>query len=87
MLSYEPGRMLLRTNFVEPCLSDADKPPSDPGWLHEIKHDGYRLMARRGAAGVRLHPQRTPRFAPMRTSNERAPEDVLATILLQENRV
>jgi hypothetical protein len=20
--------------------------PSGPGWLHEIKHDGYRLMAR-----------------------------------------
>jgi hypothetical protein len=25
-----------------------------PGWLHEIKHDGYRLMGRRDAAGVRL---------------------------------
>jgi len=22
-------------------------PPSGPQWLHEIKHDGYRLMARR----------------------------------------
>jgi ATP-dependent DNA ligase len=24
--------------------------PSGPMWLHEIKHDGYRLMVRRMAA-------------------------------------
>ena len=29
-------------------------PPSGPGWIHEIKHDGYRLMARRDAADVQL---------------------------------
>jgi hypothetical protein len=30
-------------DFVEPCLpSPADRPPSDPGWVHEIKHDGFR---------------------------------------------
>ena len=23
-------------------------------WIHEIKHDGFRIMARRDAAGVRL---------------------------------
>jgi len=41
--------------FIEPCLpSSAERPPSGPGWIHEIKHDGYRLMARRDAAGVRL---------------------------------
>jgi bifunctional non-homologous end joining protein LigD len=34
--------------------TQADRPPSGPGWLHEIKHDGYRLIARRDAAGVRL---------------------------------
>jgi ATP-dependent DNA ligase len=40
---------------VEPCLpSPAKQPPSGPGWLHEIKHDGFRLIARRPAAGVRL---------------------------------
>jgi bifunctional non-homologous end joining protein LigD len=33
-----------------------DKPPTGPEWVHEIKHDGYRLMARRApiAIGVRL---------------------------------
>src|SRR5215813_5821913 len=41
--------------FIEPCLpTPADYPPSGPGWIHEIKHDGFRLMARRDAAGVRL---------------------------------
>jgi ATP-dependent DNA ligase len=41
--------------LIEPCLpSPAAKPPSGPGWLHEIKHDGFRLMARRDPAGVRL---------------------------------
>ena len=43
--------------FIEPCLpSSADRPPSGPDWVHEIKHDGYRLMARRDpiAIGVRL---------------------------------
>jgi ATP-dependent DNA ligase len=39
----------------EPCIpTQADQPPSGPGWLHEIKHDGYRLVARRDGAGVRL---------------------------------
>jgi bifunctional non-homologous end joining protein LigD len=39
----------------EPCLSSAaERPPSGAGWFHEIKLDGFRLMARRDAAGVRL---------------------------------
>jgi bifunctional non-homologous end joining protein LigD len=25
-----------------------------PGWLHEIKHDGFRIMARRDGGGVTL---------------------------------
>ena len=41
--------------FIEPCLpSPAKAPLSGPGWLHEIKHDGFRIMARRDSAGVRL---------------------------------
>jgi len=30
------------------------EPPSGEGWIHEIKHDGYRLMVRRDVSGVRL---------------------------------
>src|SRR5712672_1881545 len=45
--------------FIEPCLpSHADKPPSGPNWIHEIKHDGYRLMARRDTVGIRLITRR-----------------------------
>jgi len=51
--------MLLRTpsqksQFIEPCRpSKAIKPPSGPLWVHEIKHDGFRLMVRREGARVR----------------------------------
>ena len=41
--------------IIEPCLpSPAKAPPSGAGWLHEIKHDGFRILARRDAASVRL---------------------------------
>jgi bifunctional non-homologous end joining protein LigD len=41
--------------FIEPCLPRAAKqPPAGSGWIHEIKHDGFRIMARRDAARVRL---------------------------------
>ena len=41
--------------FIEPCLpSPAKAPPIGSGSIHEIKHDGFRIMARRNGAGVRL---------------------------------
>jgi bifunctional non-homologous end joining protein LigD len=41
--------------IIEPCLpSPAKAPPSGPGWIHEIKHDGFRILARRDRTGVRL---------------------------------
>jgi bifunctional non-homologous end joining protein LigD len=41
--------------IIEPCLpSPAKAPPSGPGWLHEMKHDGFRILARRDSAVVRL---------------------------------
>jgi ATP-dependent DNA ligase len=42
----------------------ADKPPFSP--VHEIKHDGYRLMARRDpvAIGVRLKTRNGHDWAP-----------------------
>ena len=43
-----------RASFIEPCLpSPADKLPSGANWIHEIKHDGFRLMARRDPVGIR----------------------------------
>jgi ATP-dependent DNA ligase len=39
--------------FIAPCLpSNAARPPSGPRWLHEIKHDGFRLMAWRDGERV-----------------------------------
>src|SRR5215469_1688041 len=41
--------------IIEPCLpSPAKAPPSGPGWIHEIKHDGFRILAGRDSAAVRL---------------------------------
>jgi hypothetical protein len=40
--------------FIEPCLpSSAKAPPSGADWLHEIKHDSFRILALRheGACG------------------------------------
>jgi bifunctional non-homologous end joining protein LigD len=48
-------RTRLSADFIEPCLpSPTDRPPRGPGWIHEIKHDGYRLMVRRDADSIRL---------------------------------
>ncbi len=39
----------------KPCLPRSVKaPPSGDGWLHEIKHDGFRIIGYRDANGVCL---------------------------------
>jgi bifunctional non-homologous end joining protein LigD len=44
-----------RLGIVEARLpSPAKVPPSGADWIHEIKHDGFRILARRDGAGVRL---------------------------------
>ncbi len=41
--------------FLETCQPTlAQTPPSGPGWLHEVKHDGYRLIARVEQDGRRV---------------------------------
>jgi bifunctional non-homologous end joining protein LigD len=41
--------------FIVPCAPTlSDKPPSGPLWLHEIKHDGYRITAHKKGDRVRL---------------------------------
>lgn len=37
--------------------------PTGPGWIHEIKHDGFRILAERDAIGVTLHTRRGHNFA------------------------
>jgi len=42
--------------FIDPCLpSRAVKAPSADGWIHEIKHDGFRLQIHVRSARVRLY--------------------------------
>ena len=42
------------SGFIEPCQpSKVARPPSGPLWVHEIKHDGYRLIVRRDGLRVR----------------------------------
>ncbi len=42
--------------FVPPCLpTKAPQPPTGDAWLHEIKHDGFRVIARKDGARVRLY--------------------------------
>jgi bifunctional non-homologous end joining protein LigD len=52
-------RRLLVTLRIDPCIpSLAHKPPSGPDWVHEVKHDGYRLIVRRDGEAVRLFTRR-----------------------------
>ena len=42
-------------SFISPCLPTvAPKAPLGPGWVHEIKHDGYRLQVHLREGRVRL---------------------------------
>ena len=42
------------SGFIKPCQpSKVARPPSGPLWVHEIKHDGYRLIVRRDGPRVR----------------------------------
>jgi ATP-dependent DNA ligase len=46
----------LPAGFIEPCLpTKAETLPSGGLWLHEIKHDGFRIIARKDGARVRLY--------------------------------
>jgi ATP dependent DNA ligase domain len=51
--------MLQRTlpaGFIAPCLpTKTTKLPSGSQWLHEIKHDGFRIIARKDGDRVRLY--------------------------------
>jgi bifunctional non-homologous end joining protein LigD len=45
----------LPVGFVPPCLPSGSKaPPSGKEWLHEIKHDGFRVIARKVNERVKL---------------------------------
>src|SRR5262249_33508248 len=46
----------LPAGFIVPAQPVvASRPPSSADWVHEIKHDGYRLIVRRDGAAARLY--------------------------------
>ena len=48
-------RRIRRSLTFEACLPrKAKEPPGGSGWIHEIKHDGFRIMARKDGDRVRL---------------------------------
>src|SRR5438552_3066435 len=48
-----------RQHLFEPCIpTRATTVPTGADWLHEIKHDGYRLIVRREGERVKLYTRR-----------------------------
>jgi hypothetical protein len=57
--AYLEQHGLARPSKIQPCLpSPAKQPPSGPGWIHEIKHDGFRIIARLDRESVRLYSRK-----------------------------
>jgi ATP-dependent DNA ligase len=55
-LATYSAAMPLPRGFVPPCLpTKAPQPPSGDTWVHEIKHDGFRIIARKNGERVRLY--------------------------------
>jgi bifunctional non-homologous end joining protein LigD len=49
----------LPAGFIAPCLpTKAETLPSGGPWLHEIKHDGFRIIARKDGRRFRLYSRR-----------------------------
>jgi bifunctional non-homologous end joining protein LigD len=45
----------MQPTFLKPQLAlEATTPPTDGGWLHELKLDGYRIQARKSKGAVQL---------------------------------
>ena len=53
------SRVIAAPGFIEPCLPTVTtRAPGGELRLHEIKHDGYRLMVRRTGDNVRIYTRR-----------------------------
>ena len=53
--SSSRSRRSLPVGFIRPAQPTlVAKPPSGPGWMHEVEHDGYRLLARKEDGRVKL---------------------------------
>jgi ATP-dependent DNA ligase len=50
-----PRPRALPAGFIPPCLPTKAPTPSGAEWLHEIKHDGFRVIARKNGDRVKLY--------------------------------
>ena len=49
--------------FIQPCRPTlVPNPPVGPGWLHEVKHDRFRILARKQGARVEVWSRRGALF-------------------------
>jgi bifunctional non-homologous end joining protein LigD len=56
---HAPAPRKRSSGYVEPCLPTlSSTPPEGPQWIHEIKHDGYRLIVLKQDDRVRLFTRR-----------------------------
>ena len=67
-------------DFIPPSLATLrEKPPSGPGWVHEIKFDGYRMQARLDHGEVKLLTRKgldwTTKFPNIATDVAQLPTD------------
>ena len=77
-----------RTSFIAPCQpSKAARPPSGPLWVHEIKHDGYRLMVRRDNQRIRCFTRNGDDWADRFLSIVDAAQSIKATSFLIDGEV
>jgi bifunctional non-homologous end joining protein LigD len=78
MAELFPSSMSRQSPTLQPCLPrPAKEPPAGPGWIHEIKHDGFRILARRDAERLRLFTRHgtdfTARYPKIATAVESLP--------------
>jgi len=67
-----------RRPSLQPCLPrPAKEPPSGPDWIHEIKHDGFRVLAVREGQRTRLFSRHgtdfTDRFPKIKAAVDNLP--------------
>ena len=52
------GNMSLPLGFIAPCLPiKAQRPPTGALWVHEIKHDGFRIIAQGRSLRAAIQPR------------------------------
>jgi bifunctional non-homologous end joining protein LigD len=55
MARYSARDRSLPVGFIPPCQPVLnDRVPASPDWLHELKHDGWRIFSRKSGPRVRI---------------------------------